>query len=95
MSSPAVARATVRLTTVLEPAVGALREVEVHGTTVQEALEDLCRQHPALRVHVFDGAGELRRHVLCLHNGTATRLRSPLPLADGDELAIMQAVSGG
>ncbi|MGH8905055.1 MAG: MoaD/ThiS family protein [Egibacteraceae bacterium] len=90
-----MATTIVRLPQVLEPAVGAVRQVTVSGVTVQEALADLCAQHPTLRIRLFDEDGRLRRHVLCVHNGRATRLREPEPLADGDELAILPAVSGG
>lgn len=90
-----MATATLRLPAVLAPAVGAVRQVTVSGDTVQEALEDLCRQHPTLRVRLFDERRTLRRHVLCVHNGSATRLTEPEPLRDGDELAILPAVSGG
>ena len=72
-----------------------MREVTVAGATVQEALADLCMQHPTLTVRLFDEAGALRRHVLCVHNGRVTRLESPEPLRDGDELVIVPAVSGG
>lgn len=89
--------ATVRcgLPAVLEPAVGAAREVFVSGGTVQEALADLCAQFPGLRVRLFDEAGRLRRHVVCVHNGRATRLAEPETLADGDQLSILPSVSGG
>lgn len=90
-----MATTTVRLPRILEPAVGAVREVTVSGGTVQEALADLCAQHPTLEVRLFDEDGQLRRHVLCVHNGRATRLAEPEPLADGDQLAILPAVSGG
>jgi sulfur-carrier protein len=90
-----VATTTVRLPGILEPAVGAVREVTVSGVTVQEALADLCAQHPTLQVRLFDEQGRLRRHVLCVHNGRVTRLAQPALLADGDELTILPAVSGG
>jgi sulfur-carrier protein len=90
-----MATTTLRLPRVLEPAVGAVREVTVSGATVQEALADLCAQHPTLLVRLFDEAGQLRRHVLCVHNGVATRLEEPVPLADDDDLAILPSVSGG
>ncbi|MGI8575388.1 MAG: MoaD/ThiS family protein [Egibacteraceae bacterium] len=90
-----MAHTTIRLPRVLDVAVADVRDVAVRGATVQEALTDLCAQHPALRVRLFDEAGVLRRHVLCVHNGRSTRLAYPEPLADGDELAILPAISGG
>lgn len=90
-----MATTLLHLPRILEPAAGAVREVVVSGVTVQEALADLCTQHPTLQVRLFDEQGRLRRHVLCVHNGRATRLVEPEPLADGDELAILPAVSGG
>lgn len=86
---------TVRLPGVLRPVVGEVREVVVSGDTVREAVEDLCAQLPALRSRILDESGALRRHVLCVHRGEPTRLVDPLPLADGDDLAIIPAVSGG
>lgn len=86
---------TLHLPRVLEPVVGPVREVTVTGDTVQEALADLCAQLPTLTGRLFDEAGALRRHVMCVHNGTAIHLVRPAPLADGDDLAILPAVSGG
>lgn len=90
-----VATTTVRLPPVLDPVAGAARDVTVTGATVQDALADLCVQRPALRGRIFDESGALRPHVLCVHNGRVTRLGEPVALADGDELAIHPAVSGG
>jgi len=41
--------------------------------------------------------GTFRQHVLCFHNQTNVRWLDELevPLADGDTIAIHQAVSGG
>lgn len=90
-----MATTTVRLPGVLEPAVGDVRSVKVSGATVQEALFDLCEQHPTLKVRLFDEADRLRQHVMCVHNGRAKRLETPEPLNDGDELLILPSVSGG
>jgi molybdopterin converting factor small subunit len=90
-----VGTTTVRLPGVLQPVVGDRREVMVSGATVREAVEDLCAQLPALRSRILDEEGALRPHVLCVHRGEPTRLTGPQPLADGDDLAIVPAVSGG
>ena len=75
---------------------GGAREVVVSGATLQEALEDLLRQYPLLRVHLYDG-GALRKHVLILFNGQNTRWFETLdmPVKAGDAVTILQAVSGG
>jgi len=87
-----VARATLVLPRMLHESVGAAR-LRVEGRTLGEALEDAYRRSPALRLHLCDDDGSFRVHVLCFHNGE----RRPLgtALADGDEISIVQAVSGG
>ena len=86
--------ATVRLPAVLDPATGGVRRVAVTGTTLGQALDDLFRQVPTLRVHVMDGRGALRSHVACLHQGV-NRRRLEAPVSEGDEIVILQAISGG
>jgi molybdopterin converting factor small subunit len=88
--------ATVRLSFMLATVLG-VGEVPVHGATLREALEDLLRLHPALRVHLFDENQAFRRHVLCFHNKTNTRWLESLdvPISPGDHIVILQAVSGG
>lgn len=70
------------------------RDLEVDGDTVGGALDDLCRHHPELRVHLFDESGGIRRHVRCFHNES---LVSDLEVgvAAGDRITVLQAVSGG
>ena len=57
-----------------------------------------CRRvvaaHPELRVHLFDETGDIRQHVSCFHNGAMVADRG-VAMAEGDELVILQAVSGG
>ena len=88
-------QAVVRLPRLLEPAVGDLRKVDVAGKTFREALDDLFRQHPTLRVHLLSEQGVLRPHVLCFHNGEPNRELVDSALSDGDEIVFLQAVSGG
>ena len=92
-----MARATLELPSVLARVLEGISRLEVAGATLRDALEDAFRQQPALRVHLYDESGALRRHVLCFLNGTNSRwLDSPdQKLADGDRITILQAVSGG
>jgi molybdopterin converting factor small subunit len=92
-----MARATVHLPGLLAPFAGGVRTVPVEADTLGGALDDLVRHHPALKVHLFDESGGFRRHVLCFHNAENTRWLENLDgrLAPGDEITILQAVSGG
>ncbi len=88
-------RGVVVLPGILRPAVGEVRRVDVEGDTVADALDDLCRQHPAVKPRLFDESGRWRPHVLCIHHDYPVTLSDPVAFADGDELMIMPAVSGG
>lgn len=89
-------RVVVSLPRLLEPAIGAIRKIEVEGSTTDSAIKALLEVHPTLAVHLFDESGELRQHVLCFVNGTQTRLDNRNdPLDDGAEITFLQAVSGG
>lgn len=86
----------LRLPAMLEPVIGR-REMTLEGPHVAAVLEAAFERAPVLRHHVMDDDGTLRVHVLCLHNGVNLE-REPLarvPVTDGDELEIVQAISGG
>lgn len=87
----------MRLPRLLAGLVGDAVEVVVAAETLAGALEALVTRHPALGLHLFDESGALRRHVLCFHNEENTRWLPSLdrPVAPGDVITIMQAVSGG
>jgi len=86
----------VRLPAVLKVMVGRDR-LRVRARTLPEALEAAYAALPQLRYHLTLDSGDLRPHVLCIVNGesvpqdevAATRL------AEGDEIWIHQAISGG
>ena len=91
-----MATVTVRLPSLLRPVVGDVSSVEVQATSTRGALELLLRDHPGLRVHLFDEDGVLRRHVLCFVDGMPTRLgEEDPPVRDGSEVTILQSVAGG
>lgn len=91
-----MARVTVVLPVMLAEVLGA-RALDVEAGTVRGALEAAYARLPVLRHHLCDDTGDLRTHVLCVHNGVSTRETGGLGgrVRDGDEIRILQAVSGG
>lgn len=69
----------------------------VSAQTLDEGLRRLFETYPLLRVHVYDEAERLRRHVLIFFNGESVAWLDHLdiPVRNGDRLTILQAVSGG
>ena len=54
---------TLRIPTPLRPYAEGQTEVNVQGSTVGEALNDLVLQFPALKKHLFNDVDELRPFV--------------------------------
>ncbi len=79
---------------------GALRsyteqgETEASGATLAAALADLDRQYAGIRFRMIDEQDRIRRHIRIFVNGAQVRELSQ-PLAPGDEIVIVQALSGG
>ena len=76
---------------------GGERELPIAAGTVREALAELERRHPTLYTNVCDETGAVRRHVNLFVSTSHIRDLDGLdtPLADGDALEILPAVSGG
>jgi molybdopterin converting factor small subunit len=68
--------------------------VTAEGRTLDAVLADLDRQFPGLRFRVVDEQDRLRRHVRFFVNGEQV-FELSARLGPGDELAIVQALSGG
>jgi sulfur carrier protein ThiS len=92
----AAPRVELRLPAVLKVVVGKDR-VEVRGRTLPEALEAAYEALPRLRHHIALESGGLRPHVLCILNGASVPRDEvdTTKLAEGDEIWIHQAISGG
>ncbi len=71
--------------------------VEAQGETVRAVLDAVFASNPAARGYVLDDQGELRKHMLVFVNGVQVRDRDGLsdPVAQSDEIYVMQALSGG
>jgi MoaD family protein len=87
---------TVKIPTQLREMTGGAAEVAVTGATVQEVLEGLFSEHPALKDRLVDENG-LRRFVNLYVGGEDVRFLDGLatPIADGGDLTVLPAVAGG
>lgn len=73
---------------------GGASRVEAAGASVAEALDDLDRRFPGIRFRIIDEQDRIRPHMRLFVGQTAARdIR--VRLADGDELLIFGALSGG
>lgn len=74
-------------------------EVTIPGTprTLREALAALAREYPGVAKRVLDEQGQMRPHVNLFVGGELVRFAGGLEtrVADGSEIAILPAVSGG
>jgi len=83
----------VRIPAPLRRFAGDAGEVSLDAATVGEAVHQL----EGVRERVLDEQGALRRHVNVFVNGESVKFLDGLAtaLSDGDEVAILPAVSGG
>jgi len=89
--------ATVRIPTVLRPAVGGQSVVSVDGATIGEVLSTLVGQYPSLEGQLLDGDGSLHRFLNVYVNDDDVRYIGGVaaPVADGDDITLLPAVAGG
>lgn len=88
---------TIRVPTQLRSTCGGERELALEARTVREALGELELHFPALHRNVCDESGSPRRHMNLFVNREHIRDQNGLdtPLAGGDVITILPAVSGG
>lgn len=70
---------------------------EADGKTVREVLDAVFATNDRARGYVLDEHGSVRKHMLIFLNGQMVRDRTVLsePVASGDEIFVMQSLSGG
>ena len=71
--------------------------IEAEGATVAEVMAHGLAGDDLLRAYVLDEQGRLRKHVTIYLRGAAIvdRLRLSDPVRPGDEIYVLQALSGG
>ncbi len=68
--------------------------VEADGATLAGLLADLDRRYPGMRFRLVDEQDRLRPHMRVFVGGRAVHDLA-WPLAPGDKVAVVQALSGG
>jgi sulfur-carrier protein len=68
--------------------------VEARGATLADVLADLERQFPGIRFRMIDEQDRMRPHIRFFVNRRIVRELGE-PLGEHDEVAIVQALSGG
>lgn len=68
--------------------------VDAEGDTLGQLLADLDQRYPGIRFRMIDEQDRMRRHVRFFVNGDQT-FELDHPLVSTDEVAIVQALSGG
>lgn len=68
--------------------------VEADGATLAALLADLERQYPGIRFRMIDEQDRIRRHMRVFVNGEQV-FELSRPLDRGDEIVIVQALTGG
>ena len=72
-------------------------EVEVDGSSVEEALDSLCTQFTELKSNLFDEDGIVRNFINIYINDDDIRYAEGLKstVKDGDNIQIVPSVAGG
>src|SRR5687768_11342900 len=85
------------LPTPLRPFAEGAAFVEVPGSTVATALDELVARHPSLKKHLYDDAGKIRSFVNLYVNDEDVRYldKEGTAVSDGDSLSIVPSIAGG
>lgn len=97
MSETVVTSVAIRIPTPLRGFTDEQATVEVSGSTVGEALQDLVAKHPALQPQLFNEEGKLRSFVNIFRNDEDVRhlQKEETPIRERDELSIIPSIAGG
>ena len=84
----------VRIPSPLYSYTGSRSRVEAAGDTLEAVTRSLDETFPGLRFRIVDEQDQIRPHIKVFVNGAQVKDLST-PLAPSDDLAIIQAFSGG
>ncbi len=89
--------AIITIPTPLRQYAAQQREVNVSGSTIDEALGSLTAQYPELRRHLYNDNGNMRNFVNVYLNDEDVRYlkKGNTTVAEGDTISIIPAIAGG
>ena len=88
---------TIRVSNVISYYTDKQTHFEVGGSTALEAVQNAVEKFPALKFHVFDKDGNLRRHIHLFVNDVNVRELdgNETKVGEGDVVRILAAAAGG
>lgn len=87
----------IRVSSVISYYTDKQTHFEVPGSTALETVQNAVEKHPALKFHVFDKEGNLRRHINLFVNDVNVKELNGNETAVGekDVVRILAAAAGG
>ena len=88
---------TIKVPALWRPLSGGCGRIPLQANTVAEALNELIKQYPQLDSQLFNERREVNEALNLFVNQEHIRYRGGLtaPLQDGDEVYIVQVITGG
>lgn len=88
---------TVKFPALMKYYVDNQSEFTAKGSTVVDLLENILVRYPALKPHLFDSKGALRRHFNIFVNGVHVRDLNGMDtlLKEEDKVILMASAAGG
>ncbi len=87
----------IRVSNVISYYTDKQTQFEVSGATALEAVQNAVELYPKFKFHVFDGEGNLRRHISLFVNDVHVRELDGIEtkVGEGDVVRILMAAAGG
>ena len=88
---------TIRVSSVISYYTDKQTHFEITGSTALEAVQNAVEKYPKLKFHVFDGDGNLRRHVSLFVNDVNVKELNgnETEVGEQDVVRILMAAAGG
>lgn len=89
--------ATIFVPTPMRKVTGGNGKIQIHASTLQEAIDHADAEYPGFRDRVLDNQGEIKRFINVFINGIDVRKLQgrDTPVHDNDEVAVIPAMAGG